>query len=74
MKIGLNFVSFWFGIIMVLVVTTGAIAIAFTDFMSDRLYGTKRIVFIFLLLGYAVYRSFRIYQIMKANKHEEEQN
>lgn len=70
MKIGLNFVSFWFGIIMVLVVTAGAIAVAFTDFMNDRLYGTKRVVFIFLLLGYAVYRGFRIYQIMKANKDE----
>lgn len=65
MKPGLNIVSLWFGVIMVTLVTAGAVAITFTDFMSDRLYGTKRIMFVIMLLAYAVYRSFRIYQLMK---------
>lgn len=67
----LNIVSLWFGIIMITLVTAGAIAIAFTDFMSERLYGTKRVVFVILLLAYAVYRGFRIYQLMKYSKNEE---
>jgi hypothetical protein len=70
MQSGLNIVSLWFGVIMVTLVVSGAVAITFTDFMSDRLYGTKRVVFVILLLGYAVYRSFRIYQIYKQNRNE----
>jgi len=70
MQPGLNIVSLWFGVIMVTLVVSGAVAIAFTDFMSDRLYGTKRVVFVFILLGYAVYRSFRIYQVYQQNKNE----
>ncbi len=71
MKLGLHTISFWFSSIMILLVVSGAIAITFTDFMSDRLFGTKRIVFIFILLGYAVYRGFRMYQTMKYSKDEE---
>lgn len=71
MKLGLHSVTLWFGIIMVLMVTAGAGVIAFTNVMSDRLYGPKRIGFVILLLAYAVYRSFRIYQVMKYTKNEE---
>jgi hypothetical protein len=71
MKFGLHSITLWFGMIMVLAVVAGAMAIAFTDVMSDRLYGAKRTGFIFLLLAYAIYRSFRIYQILKQRKHEE---
>jgi hypothetical protein len=71
MKLGLHTVTLWFGVVMVLLVTTGALAIAFTDVMSDRLYGAKRIGFVILLLAYAVYRSFRIYQVLKYSKNEE---
>jgi hypothetical protein len=70
MQSGLNIVSLWFGVIMITIVVSGAVAITFTDFMSDRLYGTKRVFFVILLLGYAVYRGFRIYQIYKQNKNE----
>ena len=70
MKPGLNTLTNWFGIVMILIVISGAIAIAFTDIMSDRLYGTKRVVFIFILLAYAVYRGFRIYQTMKYRRDE----
>lgn len=71
MKLGLNSITLWFGMIMVLVVIAGAFAIAFTDFMSDRLFGAKRTGFIILLLAYAIYRSFRIYLLIKQRKHEE---
>jgi hypothetical protein len=71
MKPLLNTVSLWFGIVMVLVVTAWAIALASSDFMSDMLYGKKRVAFIFVLLAYALYRCFRIYQVRKQVKHEE---
>jgi hypothetical protein len=70
MQSGLNIVSLWFGVIMIAVVLSGAVAITFTYFMSDRLYGTKRIIFVIILLAYAVYRGFRIYQIYQQNKNE----
>ncbi|MBK9285740.1 MAG: hypothetical protein IPM51_15695 [Sphingobacteriaceae bacterium] len=59
-----QYISLWFGAIMVLLVISGAIAIVFTDFLSERLYGNKRTIFVFILLAYAVYRSFRIYLIL----------
>jgi hypothetical protein len=54
-------VSVWFGVLMVVVVTGLATAVLFTDFMSDRLFGNKRIFFIVLLYAYAVYRGYRVY-------------
>jgi hypothetical protein len=68
MRLGLDFVSLWFGIIMVLVVVSGAIAFTFTDVMVERLYGSKRTVFIFILLAYGIYRGYRVYQLFKATK------
>lgn len=72
MKSGLSNLSVWFGIIMILIVVTGAIAVSFTDFMSDRLFGTKRVFFVILLLAYAVYRGFRLYAFFKDNRDENE--
>ncbi len=71
MKLGLNSISNWFGMVMIVIVLAGAIAVSFTDFMIDRLYGTKRIFFVVLMLAYAIYRGVRIYQTMKQNRHEE---
>ena len=71
MKIGLNQITLVMGIIMILFVLTGAVVITFTDVMSDRLHGTKRIAFIFVLIAYAIYRSFRVYQVYKSKKREE---
>jgi hypothetical protein len=71
MKLGLNSISLWFGLITLLLVVSGAMAITFTDFLSDRLYGNKRVFFVVLLLAYAIYRGFRIYQIMKQKDYEE---
>jgi hypothetical protein len=57
--------SLWSGIVMILVVVAGAIAILFTNAFDDRLYGNKRIFFVVLLLSYAVYRVFRVKQLLK---------
>lgn len=70
MKNNLNFLSLWFGIIMILVVLAGAIAFTFTDFMDDRLYGGKRVLLTIIFVGYAVYRGIRIYQVLKSRKDE----
>ena len=72
MKLGLNTVSLWFSIIMVVVILSGAIALTFTNLMSDRLYGGKRVGFIIMLFAYAIYRGFRIYQNLKQNTRSEE--
>jgi hypothetical protein len=53
---------------MIFLVTGGAIAILFTDAFSDRLYGTKRIFFVVMLLAYGIYRVFRIRQMLRADK------
>jgi hypothetical protein len=71
MKFGLHTVTNWFGIIMILAVTSGAVILTFTDAMSDRLFGAKRIGFICVLLAYAVYRGFRVYQTIKYSKSDE---
>jgi hypothetical protein len=70
MKTGMQSVSVAFGAIMVLVVLSGAIAFMFTDVMSDRLFGSKRTLFVVILFAYAAYRSFRLYQVLKASNHE----
>jgi hypothetical protein len=68
MKLGLNSISVWFSLLMIILVITGAFAFAFTDFMDDRLFGTKRIFFVCLLFLYAIYRVFRLYQRNKSNQ------
>ncbi|WP_317899161.1 hypothetical protein [Aurantibacillus circumpalustris] len=72
MKLGLNFIAVWFGIIMIIVVLGGAIAIAFTDVFSDRLFGLKRVFFVFMLIAYAVYRGFRLYHLLNQRKYRGE--
>ena len=67
MRNGINIATLWFSVIMVLIVIAGAIAFAFTDFMIDRVYGTKRIILTIVFLAYAVFRGIRIYQIFKSN-------
>jgi hypothetical protein len=67
----MQMISFWFGGVMVVVVVALAIGILSTDMLSDRLYGNKRIFFVILLLAYAVYRSFRMYRVMKDSRRNE---
>ena len=56
---------------MVLVVFSGAIAFAFTDVMNERLFGTKRMVFVLILLAYGIYRGYRTYLLFKASKEND---
>lgn len=56
---------------MVLVVIAGIFAFTFTDFMSDKVYGNKRIVMIVVFTAYALFRGFRIYQVLSSPKNEE---
>jgi hypothetical protein len=64
-------VSVWFGVVMVVLLLSGAIAFTFTDFMIDSLFGKRRLFFIVLLLSYSVYRSMRIYQVLKRTRQDE---
>lgn len=70
MKIGFNIISLWFSALIVVLVIAGAIALLFTDFMIDRVYGSKRIIMIIVFLAYAVYRGIRIYQTIKLKDEE----
>lgn len=70
MKPAIEQITLWFGMIMVLIVLSGAVAFTFTDLLEDRLFGTKRTFFICVLFAYAIYRSFRIYTILKKKKVE----
>lgn len=63
--------SLWFGMIMVPLLIAGAYVFAFTDLMSDKLFGTRRTFMVVLFLAYAVYRGIRVYQSFKKNQHEE---
>lgn len=56
---------------MVALVLAGAIAFIFTDFISDRVYGSKRTIMIFVFLAYAAYRGIRIYQFFASRKQDE---
>lgn len=71
MKNGLNLINVWISIVLVLIVIAGAFAFAFTDFMIDRVYGTKRIVLIVVFLAYSIFRGIRIYQVFKANQNND---
>ena len=70
-KIGLQNMSVWFGAMMVLLVFSGAVAFAFTDFMDDRLFGSRRTWFVVILAAYGVYRSFRLYQVFKQSRYDQ---
>ncbi|MES2512694.1 MAG: hypothetical protein V4580_01065 [Bacteroidota bacterium] len=54
-----------FSVLMILITITGAIVFLFTDLMSDKAYGSKRIVLGVIFLAYAIYRSYRTYNALK---------
>lgn len=72
MKLGLHTISFWFGLVMVLVVSALGISMLTTDALSDRLNGPKRTFFIVLMFSYAAYRGYRLYQSYKQQKRNED--
>lgn len=53
---------------MIIAAIAFGIAILSTEILNDRLYGTKRIVFILMMFGYAAYRAFRLYYAIKHKK------
>lgn len=54
-----------FSILMVIITFTGSVVFLFTDLMSDRAYGNKRIVLGVIFLTYAIYRTYRTYSTFK---------
>lgn len=56
--------------IMVLLTFTGSIVFLFTDLLSDKAYGNKRIVLGVVFLAYAIYRTYRMYNVLKPEKLE----
>ncbi|MBL7933033.1 MAG: hypothetical protein JNL60_14085 [Bacteroidia bacterium] len=64
-------VSIWFGIIMIVVIGSAAIAITFTDFLVDKISGTKRTFFVLMLYAYSLYRGIRIYQTLKQSRSDD---
>lgn len=59
-----------FGGMMVLLTFTGAIVFFFTDLLSDKAFGSKRIVLGLVFLAYAVYRSYRMYSAYTKQEQE----
>jgi len=72
MKLGLNTITLWFGFLMVLVTISGAFLFAFTDVMSERLFGTNRGIMSVIFFAYAIYRSIRLYQSIKQTQRGED--
>jgi predicted branched-subunit amino acid permease len=70
MKNGINHISLWFSILMVTLVFAGAIAFIFTDFMIDRVYGSKRTIMIVVFFAYSIFRGFRIYQVLSTKNDD----
>ena len=50
---------------MVVLVVGLAAAVLFTDLLDDRLYGAKRTGFVILMISYAIYRVFRLRQLLR---------
>lgn len=55
---------------MILLTLSGAIVFFFTDLLSDKAFGSKRIILGVVFLAYSIYRSYRMYNAYK-NKDQE---
>jgi len=69
-KSPIELINLVFSGLMVLITLAGAIVFLFTDLMSDRAYGNKRIILGAVFLAYAIYRSYRMYTALKKEKEE----
>jgi hypothetical protein len=54
--------------LMVIITFAGALIFLGTDLLSDKAFGTKRIVLGVVFLAYSIYRSYRIYVSFKPKK------
>ena len=50
---------------MILLTLSGAIVFFFTDLLSDKAFGSKRIVLGVVFLAYSIYRGYRMYNAYK---------
>lgn len=60
-----EWINLAFSAIMILITFMGAIMFLFTDLMSDKAFGNKRIILGVIFLAYAIYRSYRVYLSLK---------
>lgn len=60
-----EWINLAFSTIMILITFMGAIMFLFTDLMSDKAFGNKRIILGIIFLAYAIYRSYRVYLSLK---------
>jgi len=72
-KSPIELINLVFSCMMVLLTFTGAIVFLFTDLLSDRAYGNKRIILGVVFLAYAIYRSYRMYTAFKSEKKSQEE-
>ena len=63
-------INLTFSGLMVLLTFTGSIVFLFTDLMSDKAFGSKRIILGVVFLAYAIYRSYRMYTTIKVDKNK----
>lgn len=56
---------------MILLTLSGAIVFLFTDLLSDRAFGNKRIILGIIFLAYTIYRSYRVYTALQQGKNSE---
>lgn len=69
-KSPIELINLVFSGLMVLITFAGAIVFLFTDLMTDRAYGNKRIILGIVFLAYAIYRSYRMYTAIKNEKQD----
>jgi uncharacterized membrane protein len=70
-KTPVELINLTFSAMMVLLTIAGAIVFLFTDLLSDRAFGMKRIILGLAFLAYAIYRSYRMYGVLKPTKEKE---
>jgi uncharacterized membrane protein len=70
-KSPIELINLVFSGMMVLLTFTGAIVFLFTDLLSDRAFGNKRIILGVVFLSYAIYRTYRMYTAFKINRNNE---
>ncbi len=61
-------INLTFSGLMVLLTLTGTIVFFFTGLLSDRVYGNKRYILGTVFLAYAIYRTYRMYGILKSKQ------
>ena len=70
-KSPIELINLSFSTLMVLLTITGFFVFLFTDLMSDRVFGVKRYILAIIFLAYAVYRSYRMYDVLKPKVDKE---